>query len=547
MRPSGRQIGDLELSRGTPQVGYEFQELPEGIVEVTDLTKGMVTSLPRKETTPESGLVVRNARTRQGWVGRRPGTRLYENAELPDGNPVLKLVTFMSSGGAVYLLRITRGGVHIWSVNGWKEIAGYSSPIDVRISVTQTFNRMFFTDGRRPWMIDFDRLALTRINDAPYGQFVTGFGDRLLVANIISNGTRIPNGLAWSENLQPTRFSGLSAGQGTLMQGSSDFSDDITGIFGMEQEAIILRKRSIWVASRQAFASNPFRFVNAIAGYGCDLPYTAVQVPGGVIYADQFTKGVYFYQIGGTPQKISGQIEDDIFEDLWTLQYADASFDPYENEYHLGLTYNIGGDTEWISRTWVYALKDGAWSYDDGPKVSTIGVVTTPSPFISIDDLLGVIDTLPGTIDSLGGSPFTARPVLFKGTQFGEVLEQTYQADDDHDGTAFMFEFQTQNLGALARRRTIIDQAFQFESPFGCEVRMAHRRGKDQSWKNEKIREVGGAQSIQSIKLGKTKVSGDDLYLRIQSSMGQIRVRSFWLRFFQKGIQRGHEPGAVVG
>src|SRR5688572_30734263 len=99
-----------ERLREYQQPGFSFQNLPEGEMEVENTTGGMVTSLPLDKTPPSSWRFLRNARSREFWSGRRPGTG--EIGLKPDALPILRLLTFVSEASDVSVLRVTASSAH---------------------------------------------------------------------------------------------------------------------------------------------------------------------------------------------------------------------------------------------------------------------------------------------------------------------------------------------------------------------------------------------------------------------------------------------------
>src|SRR5690554_8074748 len=91
--------------------GYQYQTLPDGPIAVDDPTAGMVTSVPVDKIPAGSWYRLRNARTRSGWMGRRPGTR--EIGIKPDSQPIIRLVTFVNEAGDVSVVRLTPTSAYV--------------------------------------------------------------------------------------------------------------------------------------------------------------------------------------------------------------------------------------------------------------------------------------------------------------------------------------------------------------------------------------------------------------------------------------------------
>jgi hypothetical protein len=534
-----REIGatNQERLREYTQPGFSFQQLPEGEIEVNNPTGGMVTSLPQDKRTPQMWEVARNARTREDWVGRRPGTGTW--GVKPDSNPILRLIMNIAESGAVSMVRVTKNSVWVSPGGGlWISLANDLTGIEARFDHTRMFDWIFLANGEeRIRVYRPDLGTVMQIPGAPVAATITNFADRIVAANLrLPVGGVRPTGVAWSGNTDPFDWTGEGSGDEDLIQGDAGFGDPIVRLFSTSTEMVLLRKRSIWHAERQPFAAAPMRFVGpVISGVGCDLPHTAVEAEGGIIFADQRTKSVYFYGVGARPQKISGQIDRELVLALKNLRWARGTYDPFEKEYHLGIC--TSALTPWINHKWVLNVERQAWSYDDSPTVSELAVVSVPTSIVTIDQLIGVIDAQVGTIDSLNPTVEVMRPELYKGTATGEVLRQSYDFDTDWDGAAFVFEVQSQNLGSVSKRRTMKDLLVKVLTSKPASITLEHSVNRS-NWKNAKTNPFIASVAEQSARLPKKLTTGDKLYWRMLASSGDVRIKSWWARVMEKGLQR---------
>src|SRR5690606_3317636 len=134
-------------------------------------------------------------------------------------------------------------------------------------------------------------------------RFITNFGERIVAGYVgLKEGGWRPSGIAWPVNGNPRDWSGLGSGFEDLA--NQDIGDNISGLFGFEDQMVVLRRKSIVHATRLAFATAPFKFRTIISGVGCDLPYSGAKIPNAIIFADQRTRGVFLYQPGARPQEI---------------------------------------------------------------------------------------------------------------------------------------------------------------------------------------------------------------------------------------------------
>ncbi len=532
-----------KLNTGLPPSGYDFEHMLDNVVEIGQVTSGMVNRLPRETSPSGSGRIVRNARIRDYWTGRRPGTQEFGGTK-PDSAAVLAVLTFITEALGVWVLRVTRTSFYGQEATGtWsqfsildKDGAGTTFPdTDLHLTFASFFDKLYMADGIGSiWEIDFASRTVKEVEGAPRVKYITTYAERIIGANALEavGGAR-PSLIVWPVNSDPTDWTGISSGREDLA--ANAVGDVITGIFGLEREMIIVRRRSTVHATRLPFGQSPFRFSTVFDGVGSDLPHSITRVPGGLVWADQRTREVYLYSPGAQPKPIGANVNRDLYEDLAVLRLCQGAYDPFEKEYHLGIVRNDGNG--WMNRVWVFNFATGAWSFDDGPEVSAIGEVLLPGTSVAIDDLIGDIDSQSGTIDEYG-SDGQFLPTMFKGTVSGEVIQQTYDADDDWDSTLFEFEFQSPNLGSVSKRRTLKDLELTVEAPNTGSYTLEHSNDEE-IWRNTKTDTVIGVTTRTRLRLPKTMITGNDLYWRLKSTAAGIKLSEWWVRIMEKSLQHG--------
>lgn len=532
----GAQVDSIARRGGRTWHGSRYDSIPTKEVPINDVTPGMVTTPPREKRPGGSALLARNARCRDYWCGRRPGTSEY--IPKPDSNRVLKVLTaFLPGKDEQYLIRVTNNDIHVSrSLDGWQALSGSGLLGESRIVATQFYDLVLLaTAWTKVIKIDLRTNSYEEIESAPHAKFITSFADRAIAAHVLPEsvgGVRIQ----WSANGDPTEWDPLvdeTAGQEDLIASPGDSGDEITGVHALTTEMLILRERSVWIASRQPIAFAPLRFQPLSTNHGCDLPYTAVKVENGVVWADYRSKGVWLFQPGTAPQRISEQIDNELYEDLQNFRWAEGSYDPFNREYHLGLATSTEED---ITKVWVYNFKTRAWTFDDGPVITTIGQAVELNDLVMIDELVGVIDLLAGDIDDLSGEN-VVRHSVFKGTSTGEVIAQNYVYDHDWNEALFEFEWQSQNMGSFHRRRTIQDLMLIIEAPEDGTATLQESKN-EVDWVNDKLVTITGSESEQRIGLPRRQITGNELYWRISTDTPRLRVLSWWVRILEKGLQR---------
>jgi hypothetical protein len=549
------------LDEGANLRGSAYSNLPMGEIEVVDLTPAMHVGLTRDKLPAGAGMEVKNGRTRHNWVGRRPGT--YEPIEQPDNDIVLKVFTVYLDQDRRWLVRVTRNNIHATrSLDGWHQFTGTPVGYDLKIDATQFQENLYIaSQAKRLIRVDFRSQSYKEVATAPKALFVTSFADRLVCANVLDpfsgwTGTR----LQWSANGFPEIWDDLedeSAGFVNLDSAPSDYGDEITGLFPVGGSLLVLRERSVWIAERQPIASDPFRFTPLVLGIGCDLPHTGAVVPGGVMWADRKTRAVYYWAPGRLPERVSGAITTELFEDIDETSWIEGAYDPYEHEYHLGLNvpkllvdYHCQFvDTRFLTKTWVWNLDTRGWCYDVGPIASTIGHVVGVDDLVYIDELTGVIDAQvadsgddlkpnpSGWIDDWGYDPEdTFQPALYKGTPTGEVITYSWNAQHDFDCARFEFLWQSQNMGHPVNQRTLSDLRVR-ASALQHGYSIIEYSKDDVLWKQQKTLRPHALERVERHGCGRV-FSGADLWWRVRSDSPGFRMYEFWARMLEKSRHR---------
>lgn len=511
--------------------GFQLEELPEGPIEVLDPNKGMFSNVPRTQIPTGGFLLAQNARVSGRGIRRRDGSSLY--ADVPDTDPVVLVVGEINAQSISRVLRVTPNSVH-YSVGGSDFTQYPDSGVTWNGAVLRPSAASFLDDTyiggfHHLLRVNYGQQQVEEVTEGPQGaRFLTNFADRIVAAHIGDDSYKI----AWCANADPLDWISESAGEENLVQAPSDIGDAINGIFGLESAMVILRRQSIWLATRQPFAARPFRFDSVHSGIGCDLPYSAVRVPGGLIFADRRTRGVYFYQLGGVPQRISRQIEKELFDDIVGSGYwVQGTFDWRTMSYVLGIPPDAS--SKQMEKFWIFSLLEGAWTYDDNPPATSLGSYLVETVTF-IDDLEGNIDDLEGTIEELSQRALPFR--LYRGHTDGEVTREDETSDTDYDSVtpvAFTFALHSQNLGGTHTRRTMVDLMLTTEYNRAGSVLLDQSIDRS-NWRNTKTIALSGNR----VSLKRNPISGNDLYWRLRATTSDVLITSWWARIHEKGYQR---------
>ena len=343
----------------------------------------------------------------------------------PNSNKVLKLYSYKQNNGTSYTLRFTNSTIHKLSSSSWQILAGTltGSAMD-RFSVATAFNQVIFANSIDPIkQIDLLVGSYTNLGNAPRYKYVTSFYNRVVGAYYNEPGSVNPVQVGWSADGVITEWDPLvnqSAGNSSIIESPGDYADFAAGVFGFTNVLLLIREKSVWVATKNPVASNPFEFRGVIPGKGCTAPNSISVVPGGLIWVDPRTKNVYAYSIGGELQPISDNIRTELFKSITDLDSVEGSYNTLKNEYSI-LIPSLSD----YKRIWTFNLDNSSWVYAELPNVSCINDVDTIAQELLIDDLTGTIDDLTGIIDDLTGT-------LTVGTQrlYGKEDGDIYHAQD---------------------------------------------------------------------------------------------------------------------
>ena len=404
------------------------------------LNKGMYTNIDPADI-PDGALVIaRNARVRYDKTIRRSGKSVY-SAAAPNANQVKRLITYEPSKGTIYVIRLTQTGGHYTDGIGWTALAGTIAGGDNFIDTAVAEGTLVIANGEdRLQKID---LSLGTISDlgtiAPRARYCTGFAERVVAASV---GTT-PNGtstLYWSGNQNITEFDAaedISAGNKPIVTSGKDSVDPISGLFGLTNVMIIPRESSIWLATKQPIASNPFNTYSALSGIGADLPSAIARTESGIIFPSVENGAIFDYTPG---QQLTGDsdiawtVNDELFAAIEDSAILFSDYNKNKKEFMFGIPESdFGGCKLWI---WNRITK--AWSYDEVDDASAILSHIRLSDYTSFDDLTGTFDALTGTFDGLSVTPKRETVVLL-GYNDGVILEEDSSVVKDNT-VAFTFE-----------------------------------------------------------------------------------------------------------
>jgi hypothetical protein len=426
IRPYGSWLGQKIQPR-------DPRHKPAELVPIVSarINSGMITTIDAEDIQDSALTSALNTRIRFDKTSRRRGTESFGDTP-PDAFKILALYNFKDNAGVGTLIRFTKDGLYSDPAS-WTAITGTLTGSDSdRFNIAVAFNKIVFSNsGIDPiQVINLAGPSFTDLGDAPNYKYVTVFANRVVGANNATTGFENPIEVGWSGDGNITVWDSMtdqSAGSGPLIESPGDTADFITGVFGFTNVLIVLRERSLWVATKQPIAEAPFNFYADIPGIGCNCPYSAAVIPGGLVFADHRTQKIYVYSPGQQPTSISTNVELGLFAAISDPLQVFGSYDNRNNEYALAVPL-VGSS---VVRVWIFNFRTQAWSYDERLNLSCISDIEGAAQELVIDDLVGTIDDLTGTIDGLVGAVSQATSRLY-GFSDGTLQIERASANTDN-------------------------------------------------------------------------------------------------------------------
>jgi len=415
------------------------------------VNEGMITMLDPADIPPAALQLAKNCTVRFDKTSRRPGSRLLEPAK-PNDEPVLKFAAVKMNDGTPHTIRMTPTTIHrisggVWTALtdanvGGEELAG---------TITDRFNTAIILDNfvfsnngaNHIQKINFTTNEFARLGNAPKYRYICGFFNRVVGA-AVRDDNEVQIG--WSGDANIDEWDPLvdeSAGFGPLVESPSDLSDFITGLFAWTNVMLVLREKSIWIATKQPIPQAPFDFKTVIPSIGCDCPSSAALIGlDGLAWFDYRTGTVYAYSVGGALERIGEKVERDIVRNVDDVEKVFSAYNPIHNEYTI---YIPQAGSKWVA-AWTYNLRGKTWVYNEYYDQTTADDIEIGSGGLTIDQLGPVpINTLEGTIDDLSPTASTLPTRVYgRGDGSGATEDVNVDTDAPHDDYPTGIIYQTE-------------------------------------------------------------------------------------------------------
>lgn len=426
-----------------------IQEVKD-LVDLKNFLAGYISDLDPAQI-PDAGLTYAlNVEYLRGMLFRRNGLLTYSNTK-PNSNKVLNIAAFYQTTTGLNLIRLDRQKIERSQSSGWTEFT--PNPVGVALagsdydyfSITSIDDRAFFSNNGHDPIREMTpgTSQYQALGNAPQYKYITAAFDRIVGVNRVA-ATDIPTEVGWSGSLNYDEWDPLvdiSAGTNNLVASPSAVSDDITGIFFNDSALIVPRQRSIWLGTHLDSGTNPFNFFSKVPRVGADLPRTIKLTEYGLVWASFQASCIYVWDLqSNTPIKLTtGKISRYLKVQIQAATEIWGAFSYDTNKYSLFMSNISTSTVTCITFDFVYQN----YVIHEYPMVSAVEDLDFAASSTTIDELVGTIAGLVGTIDALGG--LIANTTRFFGRTDGEMatysfysgLESTSLITATDLGTAF--------------------------------------------------------------------------------------------------------------
>jgi hypothetical protein len=532
-----RPIGKPMRAQLLPPMNQQEERLLAAAV----LNRGMISSIDPADIPNEALSYAQGARVRFDRVSRRPGRAIFTPAK-PNSNRVQRLWLDKPSRWQYLILRVASPTVHYLKQGAWFQLTGSLSggandPVFMA-NIVGSHLVVLANGVDRLKKIDMENEEIAELSSlAPRAKYVTGAFNRVVAASVSDTHEGMVT-VAWSGDKNPTEWNAavdISAGQSPIIDSPSDFADFITGIFGFDNVMIIPREHSIWLATKQPIAADPFNFFNAVPTVGCTLPNSIASVENGIAFVDTNTETVYHYRPGANPVDIGEGVKRDIMRDITDPSKMFAGDLESENEYIIGLPQSDG-----TTKVWVHNFKTRAWSFDVVPDTSEISAVAhlqALTGFVTYDELSGLYasyNALKLALDSYDDITPTPTPTkrLYFGLANGDILTEEAGIDTDND-VAYTFDIRSKEFQFPQEHTSVSRITFDYRATVSGTLNLLYSKDGGDTWTAAKsIITVANKRGLFKYKRA---IRARRIMWRLTATDGLVEILSYDLRVIPGG------------
>lgn len=511
--PTHRLAGTRSLELAEPAL------LAEGT-----LNGGMTADFDPADIPNNKSPLVVNARVRRDKTSRRAGKSQFGDPK-PNSESVHALIPFNVNSKTRYFVRIAGLTGHYFAgISGWLPLTGALSGRLTDHAVV--LGQLIVADGvGKLQLVDLSAGTISDLGDiAPTAKYVTGFSERAVAANGgISD--EASETMYWSGNRNLPEWDALldiSAGQKRLDTSPRAEVDPISGIFGFSSVMVIPREKSIWLATQNPVASDPFKTFRSVPGVGTNLPGSIAIGRELMIFIDSRMRDIVIYRPGQNIETIGIAIRNSIIKAIQNADTISAAYLTNEQEYHVLIE-----DSD-VFKIWVFNFLTQAWTYDELPNCTSVDVFDDFSPYTSFDDLTGTFDALTGTFDELSGTP-SEIPTVVYGFDNGDLSREDDERDIDFRESSgdvtYEFELQSKEFKSPKEDITVTRIELEYQATNDGSLTLEYTKDGGITWVTAKT--IAMLQGKVQILKFKKQVRTRRLMWRVLATDGRFDVLGF--------------------
>jgi hypothetical protein len=217
----------------------------------------------------------------------------------------------------------------------------------------------------KPHYYDGGAGVFAPLTNAPSTRNFTGWGGRMLAANVYGGSAWYINRLQWS------KINDITTWTGDISCGYLDLTDESDAILNIEVTTgnivLIFRRNSVYLGTPNSDVTNPMssQFLSA---YGILAPFSLQRVGNNFFYLGDHD--VYLIRGYEEPIGVGAKIREDLFAgmDSSKVQYAWSFVDKVNQLYYLVMRQN---DATW--RAWIFNYEQNSWTYQDFTGIYSVG------------------------------------------------------------------------------------------------------------------------------------------------------------------------------
>ena len=511
--------------------GLRSGKLPKEIpLAVAMMNGGMVADVDPANIKDHQANLLKNARVRRDKTTRRFGKSSFLPTK-PNSTAVRRMFDFKASETTFYRIRFTLADIYFTSGTAWTQLVGTFSGAPTDIATV--LGTLVVANGiDRIRKLDLDAETIADLGSiAPHSKYVTGFSERVVGAN---NGSsdEASETLSWSGNRALTEFDALediSSGNKRLDTSPRTIVDPIKGVFGFSSVMIIPRERSIWLATQNPVASNPFNTFRAVPGIGTDLPGSIAIGREKIIFVDSRTRDVIVYSPGTPIQSIGSPIRDAILANITDAGAISSTYFESEDEYFVTITESA------TVKVWVVNIKSGVWQYDEVPNLTSLDSLVGFSSYTSFDDATGTFDAATGSFDDASVTPVVI-PTLAYGYSTGLLLKEDSSVQQDNS-VDYTFELRSKEFKIVRDDIVVTRILIEYQATVSGSIVLQYSRDGGTTWTTAKTVTTNTGK-VREIKL-KKQIRTRRLMWRITATDGQFDILGYEVDVSVGGESKG--------